>query len=74
MEEPVKARVVIQGFGGIQTQGQLVELVATKDAVNDLQQPDRVAPRTTPMAVGQSFDLTIPAMSVQVVTLQTSAK
>lgn len=60
-------RVVLQDAARTGAQAERILLTGAKDAGNDLQQPERVAPVTTAIAAGVSFTCAIPAMSVQVI-------
>jgi alpha-L-arabinofuranosidase len=71
MAEPVTARITVQGLGGIQPQAQLVTLAGDKDAANDLQNPGRVKPVESTLAVGPDFTLEVAAMAVQVLRVKT---
>lgn len=70
--EPVTARFTVQGLGVIQPQAQLATLAADKDAANDLQNPERVRPVESTLAVGPAFTLEVPAMAVLVLRVKTA--
>jgi alpha-L-arabinofuranosidase len=65
-EKSIAARIALKGAGRIAAQAQRILLVGPRDAGNDLQQPDRIAPATDAIEAGTAFDYSIPAMSVQV--------
>ena len=72
MAVPVKARVNIAGLRGIRPEAKLEQLAAAKDATNDRNSPNRVAPVISDLKVGNAFDLEVPAISVQVIEIQTA--
>lgn len=72
METPVKARVSITGLTGILPAAKLEQLAAAKDASNDRANPQKASPVVSDLTVGPTFDLEVPAMSVQVIEILTS--
>jgi alpha-L-arabinofuranosidase len=69
MAVPITARVTLQGLSGIQTEAQLTTLAGDKAAINSLTNPRQIAPVVTTIPAGASFNLTVPAMSVQILQL-----
>ena len=69
MDAPVNVRFSLAGFAPVKPQAQWLQLTAAKDAENNREQPDRVAPVTASLKVAGTFAATIPAMSVHVITL-----
>jgi alpha-L-arabinofuranosidase len=70
MDAPVNARVTIDGLPSIRPQGKLEQLAAPKDATNDRANPQQVSPVVLVVKVGPAFDLEVPAMSVQVLEIE----
>lgn len=66
MTTAVKANLGIKGFKRIQPTATLMTLTGEKEAGNDLENPERVAPAQSEVSVGESFSLEVPPMAVQV--------
>jgi alpha-L-arabinofuranosidase len=69
MKEAVAARIVLEGVSS-RLKGERILLTGARDAVNDLANPNRVAPVTTSLEVAPSFECDVPDMSVQVLRLK----
>jgi alpha-L-arabinofuranosidase len=67
----IDARVVLQGLSRVGAKAERILLAGAKDAGNDLQQPERVAPVTSAIAAGVTFACPVPSMSVQIVRVPT---
>jgi alpha-L-arabinofuranosidase len=71
---PVTATVNLEGLASIGAQAELTELVAAKDAQNNLQQPDLVSPKTREVKAGKSFVVEVPPYAVQVLKVSAKAR
>jgi len=69
MTVPVTARFTVKGLPGLPAKAQLTTLAGDPEAANSQQAPDTVAPVVTTIPVGDTFTLTVPATSVQVLRI-----
>ncbi len=70
-----RKEAVLTGLAtGTRFSGERILLTGAKDAKNDREQPDRIAPTTTSLQVESTFASPAPACSVQVIWLQPRRK
>lgn len=67
--DPIRARIRMEGASRLDRAAELIVLAGAKDAVNDRENPERVRPVTSRLPAGQTFEHTVPPMSVQVLRL-----
>jgi len=68
--EAVDATIKLKGLGRVETQGKLLILAGDRDAENTITAPDTVKTETKSIKVGNRFDYTLPAMSVQFIRIK----
>ncbi len=69
-DEAIDANIHLDGVGNVESQADMITLAGNADATNTFENPDAVAPQTETVAVGNTFEHTIPAMSLQIIRVK----